>query len=80
MTYKATKLRQNLYTILDSVIEYGEPIEIERKGHILRIIPDSKLSIWDRLEEHSIVIGDPEELVSMQWEGEWKEGMHFDLP
>jgi len=67
MTYSATKLRQNLYNILDSILEKGQSVEIERNGHILRIVPEKHHSIWERLEPHQIVKGDPEELVSMDW-------------
>lgn len=71
MQYSATRLRQNLYAILDSVLENGQSIEIERKGHILRIVPEERHSIWDRLEERKIVKGDPEDLVSMDWTDTW---------
>ena len=70
-TLSATKLRQNLYNILDSVIDTGIPVEIERKGSILRIVPERKVSKWDRLQEHSIVTGDPEDLVHIDWSNEW---------
>lgn len=59
MPYTATRLRQNLYAILDSVLESGQSVEIERNGHILRIVPEERFSIWDRLEPHRIVNGDP---------------------
>ncbi len=71
MPYSATRFRQNLYAILDSVLEKGQPVEIERNGHILRIVPEERRSIWDRLEVHQIVNGDPEDLVSMDWSNSW---------
>ncbi len=74
MIYTATKLRQNLYNILDSVIDNGIPVEIERKGVLLKIVPEKKISIWDRLEPHTIVNGDPESIVSMDWSKEWNNG------
>jgi hypothetical protein len=74
MTYKATSLRQNLYAILDAVIDKGEVVEIERRGHKLRIVPERKTSIWERLEPHQVVIGDPENLVVGQWEANWNQG------
>ena len=74
MTYTATKLRQNLYNILDSVIDNGIPVEIERKGVILKIIPEQRVSKWDRLEPHNIINGDPESIVSMDWSEEWSRG------
>ena len=74
MTYTATKLRQNLYNILDSVIDNGIPIEIERKGVILKIVPEKAASKWDRLEPHNIINGDPESIVSLDWSKEWNHG------
>ena len=40
MIFTATKLRQNLYNILDGVIDSGIPVEIERKGVLLKIVPE----------------------------------------
>lgn len=74
MIYTATKLRQNLYNILDSVIDNGIPVEIERKGVLLKIIPEKPVSKWDRLEEHSVINGDPESIVSIDWSKEWNKG------
>ena len=74
MIYTATKLRQNLYNILDSVIDNGIPVEIERKGVILKIVPEKSVSKWDRLEPHNVINGDPESIVSMDWSKEWNNG------
>ena len=74
MTYTATKLRQNLYNILDSVIDNGIPVEIERKGVILKIVPEKTTSKWDKLEPHNIINGDPESIVSIDWSKEWDNG------
>ena len=72
MSLSATKLRQNLYSILDRVLETGVPIQVERNGRLLVIEPQEKRKKWDRLEEHDIVKGDPEGIVHMDWSGEWK--------
>jgi hypothetical protein len=40
MAVSATQLRQNIYAILDEALATGKPVEIERKGKILRIVPD----------------------------------------
>ena len=74
MRYSATKLRQNLYNILDRIIEKGEVVEIERKGHVLRISREETVSRWDRLESHDIVNGDPEEIVPIDWSHKWHGG------
>ena len=38
MAITASKLRENVYNILDQVLETGVPVEIERGGHPLRIV------------------------------------------
>jgi prevent-host-death family protein len=68
----ATKLRQNLYHILDSVIDTGIPVEIVRKGRLLRITPEERIPKWDRLEKHEVINGDPDDLVDIDWSGEWR--------
>tara|TARA_Y100000590_G_scaffold268974_1_gene302041 strand:+ start:71 stop:307 length:237 start_codon:yes stop_codon:yes gene_type:complete len=68
----ATRLRQNLYNILDSVVETGVPVEIERNGQLLRIVAEKPGSKWDRLGEHQVVVGDPDELVHLDWSHEWR--------
>ena len=67
MRVTATELRQNLYRIIDTVLETGEPIEVTRKGGTVRIVPDRKTSIWDRLEVHHVISG----VVEESWDGSW---------
>jgi|SRR5579872_1094863 len=76
MRVTATKLRQNVYAILDEVLEKGIPVEVERKGKILRIVPEQKKSIWDRIPKRpSSIVGDPEEFrnYKIDWEKDWRE-------
>jgi antitoxin (DNA-binding transcriptional repressor) of toxin-antitoxin stability system len=70
---KATKLRQNLYRILDEILESGVPVEIERNGRVLKIVPE-KANKLGNLERHEVINGNPEELVHLDWTDEWKEG------
>ncbi len=71
MIYSATKLRQNLNDILDRIIESGIPVEIERKGHKLKIVPEKPVSKLSLLEKHDVINGDPEKLVSIDWSDTW---------
>ena len=69
----ATKLRQNLYKILDDILNSGIPVEIERNGKILKIIPEVSIKKMDNLKPHKIITGSPEDLISVDWESEWNE-------
>lgn len=74
-TYTASAVRADIYNLLDQVIETGEPLEIERKGHILRIVRERTDSWVDRLVPHEgVVSGDPDDLVSIDWSQHWNPG------
>ena len=68
----ASKLRQDVYQLLDSVLETGQPLEVKRKGRILRITPEpdaeSRLS---KLRSHPTLTCDPEDIVHMDWSDQW---------
>jgi len=69
----ASKLRENVYRILDEVLETGIPIEIERRGKILRIIPAAPRSKLDNLKPNpGYLCCDPEDVVHLDWSGEWR--------
>lgn len=70
--FSPTQLRANLYRILDRAIESGETVEVERKGRRVRIIAeqDGKL---DLLKPHpGYLKGVAEDIVHMDWSGEWR--------
>ena len=68
----ASKLRANIYRMLDEVLETGQPLEIERNGKTLVIAPKEELSIWDRLpRREGFIVGDPDELIHIDWSLEW---------
>ena len=73
----ATRLRQNLYNVLDSVVDTGVPVEVEHRGRLLRIVAEEPGSKWDRLTAHLVVVGDPDQLVHIDWSDEWRGG---DVP
>jgi hypothetical protein len=68
----ASKLRANIYRMLDEVLETGQPLEIERNGKTLVIAPKEEQSIWDRLpRREGFIVGDPDELIHIDWSSEW---------
>ena len=76
MAITASSLRGNIYRLLDQVLETGQPLEIERKGRLLKIIPEERPSKMSRLVKHPCIKGDPESIVHMDWSDEWQH----DLP
>ena len=72
MTVTASKLRQNIYQLLDRVLETGQPLEIERKGKKLRVVPGEPVSRLSRLPKRKCINGDPNAVVSMDWSGTGK--------
>ncbi len=69
----ATELRKNIYKLLDQVLSSNVPLEIERKGRRLIITPaDRKPRIESLLLHEDCIVGDPEELVHIDWSGEWR--------
>lgn len=81
MTISATTLRQNMYKHLDGVLETGKPIEIKRKGKLLKIISipanrgkkKGKKDIFANIKKLDNFLNcDPEEIVHMDWSKYWK--------
>ena len=73
MAISASKLRGNIYTLLDHVLETGEPLEIERRGRKLKIVPAPPQNRLDKLERHAGYLScDPEDIVHIDWSNEWK--------
>ena len=67
-----TALRNNLFKIVDDIIKTGNPVEIERNGHRLKIILEEKRSKLDNLKPHDCIVGDPDDLIQIKV-GEWGE-------
>lgn len=72
MPLTASKLRENIYRILDEVLRTGEPVEVVRKGRVIRIAPGDTGPTLDRLPKRPVIVGDPEELVHLDWSDEWR--------
>jgi antitoxin (DNA-binding transcriptional repressor) of toxin-antitoxin stability system len=75
MRLTASRLRQDIYRVLDEVLETGVPVEIERRGRLLRIVPaepSKGSSTIHELPERPYLRADPEEIVHVDWSGEWR--------
>ena len=72
MSVTVSKLRRNIYQILDRIIETGQPLEIERKGTKLKITKSKSSTRLGRLPKRDCIKGNPEGLVSIDWSHEWK--------
>ena len=71
MRITTAQLQEDLDRILDQVLETGRPVEIERRGRILRIEPlKSKLDHLKRRDDY--LLCDPEDLVHLDWTSEWR--------
>jgi hypothetical protein len=73
VTVSASKLRDQIYDILDGILETGEPVEIEHKGRVLRIVADAPpLSRLARIKRRpGLINGDPEDLAEIDWSPRW---------
>ena len=67
-TVTPTELRSNVYEILDEVLETGIPIEIDKDGQRLRVVPVVGGNKLDNLiaRPHAIS-GDPSDIVDIRW-------------
>jgi len=71
----ASRLRADIYRILDRVLETGVPVEIERRGRLLRIVPETKPAKLELLPKRpEAVRGDPGDLVHVDWSKSWRPG------
>jgi len=73
----ATRLRADLYAVLDQILETGESVTIERKGRRLRIVVD-EVPVQTKAKPRwpaprpEWVNGSVEDLVSISWAGAWR--------
>jgi hypothetical protein len=72
MAITASALCENLYVLLDEVLDTGRPIEIEWRGKIFRIAPVETRSKLDNLRPRPYLLTDPEDLVNLDWAEEWR--------
>lgn len=68
----ASGLRKDIYRLLDQVLETGVPLQIERRGKILKIIAQDPPDRLGELPARDFIVGDPDDLVHLDWSSEWK--------
>ena len=72
-----TELRGNIYKLLDEVLSTGIPIEINKGGKKLKIMPvDKSDKLQNLVSRPDVIKGNPEDLISVSWEKE----VNIDLP
>ena len=72
-----TELRGNIYKLLDEVLSTGIPIEINKGGKKLKIMPvDKSDKLQNLVSRPNVIKGNPDDLVSISWEKE----VNIDLP
>lgn len=73
-TITASQLRQDIFRILDSVIESGRSISILRKGEIIHLAPVKKQSKIAKLKKHDFSDEPLEAFDHIDWSTEWTGG------
>lgn len=81
MTITPSKLRANIYRILDDVLATGVPVEVLRHGRRVKLVP---VEVPDKfanfVERPDFLKCDPEDIVHMDWFDEWDQEPELDLP
>lgn len=72
MIITPSKLREDVYNLLDLVLKTKEPLEIKRNGQMLMIVPEHKKSKIKNIKPKKITNASDEELINTDWENEWK--------
>lgn len=76
MKVTATKLRAELYQILDHVLETGEVVEVTRATGtvVLKPLVSEKRARSKRRPRPNpdLIVGDPDELIHFDWVSHWK--------
>ncbi len=66
-----TELSNNIDRLLDEVLETGIPLEINKNGKLLKIVPIEKKDKLKNLTfKPDVIQGNPDDLVNITWEQE----------
>ena len=69
---KPSHLREDIYNLLDRIIETGIPLEIKRKGKILKVMLDKKASKLSNLKKRDVMSTDPQSYIHLDWSKKWQ--------
>jgi prevent-host-death family protein len=73
MPLTVSEFRENIYRLLDQVLETGVPVEIERHGKLLKIVPTEMPKKLDNIiDRKDFLRGDPEDIVHLDWSRAWQ--------
>jgi hypothetical protein len=75
MKVTATKLRAELYRILDEILETGQPVEVTRQKGTLVIKRATSSRRRKRKKPSSnpnVMVGHPDDFIHFDWSGAWK--------
>lgn len=76
-TITVTELRGNIFKLLDEVLRTGVPIEVNKGGKKLRIVPaEQSNKLQNLISRPDVINGNPEDIVDINWEKE----VNLDLP
>lgn len=71
MAITTTQLRQNIFQILDSIIESGQSILVQRKGEFIQLVPTKKKNKLDNLKSRKCTNEPLEAFDHIDWSHEW---------
>ena len=76
-TVTPTELRSNIFKLLDEVLNSGMPLEINKGGKLLKIVPVEKNDKLAKLVSRpDVIVGNPDDLADISWEKE----VNLDIP
>ncbi len=76
-TITPTELRSNIYNLLDEILKTGVPIEVNKGGKKLRIVPVGKTNkLLNLVSRPDVIHGNPNDIVDISWEEEVKLDLH----
>ncbi len=76
-TVSPTELRSNIFKLLDEVLNSGIPLEINKGGRLLKIVPVEKNDKLAKLVSRpDAIVGNSDDLADISWEKE----INLDIP